>query len=118
MSINAFLMSELKKVKEDQRRLQDELLTMKLANMKLVSNIETLSNSIQVKGNYYISGIDPSKAMVVFDLTKNPAIVLTTNDTFCQLVGYDMVGAYGTRLNCTRKMCLEHHGINLFLWNL
>jgi hypothetical protein len=85
-------MGELKKLKDDQRRLQDELLAMKIANMKLTSKFDNLSNSLQVKGRDFY-GLDPTQAMVVFDLTKNPAIVLTTNDTFCKMLGYEMVSS-------------------------
>jgi hypothetical protein len=40
MNVNAFVMAELKKLREDQRRLNDELLSLKIANMKLSAKIE------------------------------------------------------------------------------
>jgi hypothetical protein len=43
------------------------------------------------------------RAMVVFDLTKNPAIVLTANDVFCQMVGYEMVLSPGGSLDLTGR---------------
>jgi len=93
MNINSFMMTELKKLKEDQQRLQDELLAMKISNMKLNTKFESLS--MPKRSDYYISGINPTSAMVVFDLTKNPAIVLTTNETFCKMVGYEMKDVLG-----------------------
>jgi hypothetical protein len=40
MNINAFLMSELSKLKDDQKRLNDELLSLKIQNMKLTAKLE------------------------------------------------------------------------------
>eukprot|EP01122_Echinamoeba_exundans_P014594 TRINITY_DN6647_c0_g1_i1.p1 TRINITY_DN6647_c0_g1~~TRINITY_DN6647_c0_g1_i1.p1 ORF type:complete len:689 (+),score=133.15 TRINITY_DN6647_c0_g1_i1:1125-3191(+) len=41
------------------------------------------------------SGWLSEKAMVVFDLSKNPAVVLTCNDAFCRLFGYQMENVIG-----------------------
>lgn len=58
------------------------------------SQYETLQDEFQVvqrNSNQNSLLADPQKAMVVFDLTRNPAIVLTTNDIFCKMLGYEMV---------------------------
>ena len=47
--------------------------------------------------------IDSRKAMVVYDLTKNPPIVLTTNDTFCKMIGYDMVRKKKKKISCFQQ---------------
>ncbi len=41
MNINSFLMAELKKLKDDQKRLNDELLAVKIQNMNLTSRLDS-----------------------------------------------------------------------------
>jgi hypothetical protein len=76
-------------VKEDQHKLDEEILALRMQNLTLQSKLEKL----QMSQAYPQLGdvVDSRKAMVVFDLTRNPPIVLTTNDTFCKLLGYEMV---------------------------
>lgn len=85
VNINSFLMSELRKMREEQKRLHEEILALKLQNMQLSSRVDAI-----VPTNY-IGSSSSQKGMVVFDLLKQPAIVLTANDTFCQMLGYEMV---------------------------
>lgn len=68
---------------EEQKRLQEEVLALKIQNLKLSSRVDALVPRGPQK--------PLQKAMVVFDLVRQPAIVLTCNDTFCQMLGYDMV---------------------------
>jgi hypothetical protein len=84
-------MAELKKLKDDQRRIDTELLELKLQNMKLSSQLDNTTNHLNGHGYIPVRMGGNQKAMVVFDLTKNPAIVLTANDLFCKRLGYDMV---------------------------
>jgi hypothetical protein len=94
MNINALVMAELKKLKDDQQRLNEELLALKIQNMKLSSKIDNFGNEIQhthpAPSPFLLSNID-QRPMVVFDLIKKPAIVLTANDAFCEMLGYEMV---------------------------
>lgn len=85
-------MEELKRLKEEQRKLNEEILALKIQNMNLTNKLESSLLQTCTQPVYFSNFIDQSqKAMVVFDLTKNPAIVLTANDIFCKMLGYDMV---------------------------
>jgi hypothetical protein len=69
-------------------RLNEELLTLRIQNMKLNHRIEGIAENSSLSLR---PPIDPQKAMVVFDLQKSPPVVLTANEFFCKMVGYDMV---------------------------
>lgn len=120
MNMNAYLINELKKVKEEHRRLDDDILQLKMQNLSLQSKLEKLSTPgvnmmngaipSHPTGTLSISPpigaenfIDSRKAMVVYDLTKNPPIVLTTNDTFCKMIGYDMVRKKKKKISCFQQ---------------
>jgi hypothetical protein len=61
------------------------MLALKIQNLKLSSRIDSVAKPSARPA------INPQQAMVVFDLQRNPAVILTANDTFCHLVGCEMV---------------------------
>jgi PAS domain S-box-containing protein len=62
----------------------------------IASSALTSSNSaVTPSQDKAFSGWLSEKAMVVFDLSKNPAVVLTCNDAFCRLFGYQMENVIG-----------------------
>jgi hypothetical protein len=94
--------------------MNEELLSLKIQNLKLTSTLENFASQLPKFTTPPVYGNNPllllgtnnneltiqsaagansvsGKAMVVFDMTKNPAIVLTANDTFCQMLGYQLV---------------------------
>lgn len=88
LQVNPWIMDELKALREEQKRLNEEILALKLQNLTLSNKLDsTLSQHPFMLGG----GLDPNKAMVVFDLTKVPAVVLTANEMFCKMLSYEMV---------------------------
>lgn len=59
------------------------------------SALTTASSSMGSTQDKAFAGWLSDKAMVVFDLSKNPAVVLTCNDAFCRLFGYQMDNVIG-----------------------
>jgi len=129
-NLNLYFMKELKKVKQDQERLDNEVLNLKLENSNLTSRLRNSqwqvmrlmeyfsqlaeSGPTQVPYRHPVLSIgssddEPSlpdfipphsypgtvpnpseQPMVVYNVTKNTAIVLTANSTFCELLGYEL----------------------------
>eukprot|EP00029_Vermamoeba_vermiformis_P005743 TRINITY_DN2079_c0_g1_i1.p1 TRINITY_DN2079_c0_g1~~TRINITY_DN2079_c0_g1_i1.p1 ORF type:complete len:581 (-),score=205.72 TRINITY_DN2079_c0_g1_i1:79-1821(-) len=123
MKINVFLMQEIRKIKQDQLRMQDEVSYLRHQNDVLIDKLNKLSvsglnnlppptpspalpagsnqsqNSAANAGNRVEGSmaqmLATDRAMVVFDLIKSPAIVLTANEHFCQLFGYKLEEVIG-----------------------
>ncbi len=123
MKINVFLMQEIRKIKQDQLRMQDEVSYLRHQNDVLIDKLNKLSvsglnnlppptpnpalpagtqsapssaatPSSRVEGSM-AQMLATDRAMVVFDLIKSPAIVLTANEHFCQLFGYKLEEVIG-----------------------
>mmetsp|Transcript_36663 Transcript_36663/g.50445 ORF Transcript_36663/g.50445 Transcript_36663/m.50445 type:complete len:352 (-) Transcript_36663:61-1116(-) len=95
--MNNYILSEIRKIKEDNRRLQEELLAVKLENLKLSSmfltdqTVPNMSTALACTRPRPREEEDMSeKPMVVYDLRHRPPTILTTNFQFCNLVGYSM----------------------------
>ncbi len=123
MKINVFLMQEIRKIKQDQLRMQDEVSYLRHQNDVLIDKLNKLSVSgamnnlppptpnpalpagtTATPNNATSAGrvegsmaqmLATDRAMVVFDLIKSPAIVLTANEHFCQLFGYKLEEVIG-----------------------
>jgi len=105
---NCFLIAELKKVKEEQSRMKEELHNLRIENeilkerfnkflmTSLTPQASLSSNAYsiqqQMQWTAFLNQIHRSEnrdtAMVIFDLVKSPAVVLTANEQFCRLFGY------------------------------
>jgi PAS domain S-box-containing protein len=124
MKINVFLMQEIRKIKQDQLRMQDEVSYLRHQNDVLIDKLNKLSVSGSINNlppptpnaalpagsnaapnsatsaHNRVEGsmaqmLATDRAMVVFDLIKSPAIVLTANEHFCQLFGYKLEEVIG-----------------------
>lgn len=140
-NLNIYFMKELKKLKGDQKRLDDEVLHLKLENSNLSARLKTSQWQVMRLMDYFSQMADqqpggqiptqrrplraldavpafPTHAMettassthnpshigvstalpkgraeqpmVVYDLSKSTATVLTANTTFCQMIGYEL----------------------------
>jgi hypothetical protein len=82
-NINAHVMKEIQKLLADQQRIRDEIMALRMANLQLENRLElmegsTLTNqSLQVDEPQSSTFVDPLKPIVIFDLTKIPAVVMT-----------------------------------------
>eukprot|EP01117_Protostelium_nocturnum_P014745 TRINITY_DN5642_c0_g1_i1.p1 TRINITY_DN5642_c0_g1~~TRINITY_DN5642_c0_g1_i1.p1 ORF type:complete len:402 (+),score=84.08 TRINITY_DN5642_c0_g1_i1:382-1587(+) len=95
-AINLYFMGEMKRMKEEMKKLNDEMLTMRLQNMKLTSAVEELKPSIlNNDSSQWLLPANSGCGMVVFDLRQNPPIVLTANDIFCEMLGYSLEEVLG-----------------------
>eukprot|EP01097_Dermamoeba_algensis_P011033 TRINITY_DN839_c0_g1_i1.p1 TRINITY_DN839_c0_g1~~TRINITY_DN839_c0_g1_i1.p1 ORF type:complete len:607 (+),score=108.15 TRINITY_DN839_c0_g1_i1:76-1821(+) len=110
--INVFLLNELRQYKSEVDTLKEELINLKKENESLSNKLKnaeqsnfqrSFSSAINflfskstepVKSNLLASqkliNQSTEKPMVVFDLTKGPATVMTANDAFCKFLGYTM----------------------------
>jgi len=86
IDINSFLLEEIRLLKEDQKRIYDEILALKMDNLRMNSTLD--NNKISTTKKF--AKEETPKGMVLFDLLKTPAIVLTANDTFCEMLGYEI----------------------------
>jgi len=84
MDISTFLLEEIRTLREDHKRLYQEVLSLKMENMRLSCKLDNCLGTVPTPDTSSLRG------MVLFDLLKKPAIVLTANDTFCQMLGYEM----------------------------
>jgi hypothetical protein len=101
-SINKLLVNELDRVKADQHRMNEELLALRLENLKLTSilrdRLEPPSDAAERTSQALLSspklqrssrGIPlKDQPLVVFDLTKDEPTALAANKQFCALLGY------------------------------
>jgi len=85
VTINSFLLEEIAKLRDQQSKLCEDIISLRNSNSQLVTTLEKYTS---MDPNYKPPEL--KKAMVMFDLTKTPAVVLTANDSFCQILGYQM----------------------------
>ncbi|PRP72966.1 GGDEF domain-containing protein, partial [Planoprotostelium fungivorum] len=91
-AMNAFLLNEMKKMRQEMDRTNDEMLALRIQNMKLNNNIESIKARLPTNEPLLLT---EGKGMVAFDLRRHPAYVLTANDIFCQMMGYTLEEVLG-----------------------
>jgi len=88
MTVNQYLLQEIQKLRADQMRISDELLAIKLENMRLSAQVKQLPGTLSRPSRMIPPPDKASGPMVVFDLTSKPATVMTANDKFAEMLGY------------------------------
>jgi PAS domain-containing protein len=93
--VNQYILAEIAKIKQDNKRLNDEVLALRMENMTLNSRINMLpaipglqpleysQSNIQV-----MSKPQQELPFVEFDMRKQPPTVQSANVMFCSLLGY------------------------------
>jgi len=110
-TINKLLVSELDRVKADQRRMNEEILALRLENLKLTSILrdrleppndqaertsQALLSSPKLQQTASSSSIPlKDRPLIVFDLTKEEPTALAANKQFCSLLGYSQAEVVG-----------------------
>src|SRR5262249_38836827 len=101
--LNLVLLNELRELKQNQRRLHDELQRLQAGEARAAEH-HTNSHAPQLHHPLHhvptgalqkaaTSVAQPAvqdKAVVIYDLTKFPATVKTANETFCRMLGYEL----------------------------
>lgn len=93
---------ESKNMAQKMRQLEEEILSLRLENMKLKEtqeqnllpfSLQNTPNGISpyIQNNPQIVPFLTERPMILFDLTKKPPSLLSANNLFCNLTGYAMV---------------------------
>lgn len=101
--MNQYILAELSKVKKDNKRLNDELLALRMENMTLHSRLESQISSgpqygmpirysgsemFTESGNFQVGRPQQELPFVEFDMRRQPPTVQSANVMFCSLLGY------------------------------
>jgi PAS domain-containing protein len=100
--INQYILAEMAKLKGDNKRLNDEVLLLKMENLQLSQRINTMpsyglpisypQNEIpmlgQVTTDVVVSKPQQELPFVEFDMRRTPPTVQSANVMFCSLLGY------------------------------
>jgi hypothetical protein len=95
--LNQYILAEIAKMKQDNKRLNDEVLALRMENMSLSSRITNTSQmgSLPPTIEYHqampyqmLSKPQQELPFVEFDMRKQPPMVQSANVMFCSLLGY------------------------------
>ncbi len=101
--VNQYILAEIAKIKKDNKRLNDEVLALRMENMTLNSRLSTIAHpplplefdSLGAPSSSSSSMVAPflnkpqqELPFVEFDMRKQPPTVQSANVMFCSLLGY------------------------------
>lgn len=97
--VNRLLLSEIRELKADQERLYEEIRSLKEQQQQrqaAAAAAAAAAPSVPAPATMTItSNNDTQSAVVVYDLTKKPAVVQSANTAFCRMLGYSVEEAHG-----------------------
>ncbi len=95
--MNQYMLAELAKIKQDNKRLNDEVLALRMENMTLNSRISAIVAPPSLQPIEFSAQPGPYQVMskpqqelpfVEFDMRRQPPTVQSANVMFCSLLGY------------------------------